>query len=60
MSRTPLTLPREVPEAFSANDLCRLPAPDWHDPMPRDLSAVTDAPTGCASARAGVIDSAHQ
>ena len=44
-----LALPREVPQAFSHNDLCRLPTPYWLDPMPRVSSAVTNAPTALTS-----------
>ena len=42
---TRLALPREVPQAFSDNDLCRLPTPYWLDAMPRVSGAVTNAPT---------------
>ena len=40
-----LALPREVPQAFSDNDLCRLPTPYWLDPMPGVSGAVTNAST---------------
>ena len=46
---TRLALPREVPQAFSDNDLCRLPTPYWLDPMPRVSGAVTNAPTALPS-----------
>ena len=44
-----MALPREVPQAFSDNDLCRLPTPYWLDPMPRVSGAVTNAPTALPS-----------
>ena len=55
-----LALPREVPKAFSDNDLGRLPTAYWLDPLPRVSGAVTNAPTALPSPTEGTGEQGHR